>query len=379
MRRKRYQRGSLKPRKRNGKRYWYAQWRENHRPRSKELGLCSEVTRSEAEAKLAEILRPINAGIERRVVRDQSFASFVENVFLPAGRRKWKRSTDMTNEQQIACHLMPVLGQFSMRQITRQDLQELLDSKAATLSRSVLSHLRFHLRAIFEMAISEGVVDRNPATVLYTPRVAKPGRERPLLTGDMVRQLLSALELRERLLARLAVFEGMRPGEILGLQVADVQGNCLLLRRRVYKTDVDTPKNGRPRKIALSLGTRRLLGEWISTLPDRSPTAWVFPSETLETPLSLDNVWRRNMLPKLEAIGLGWATFQVMRRTNASLAHKAGIDPKVAADQRGHGLGVSMEVYTQSDLDQKLAAVRRLEQTLSPETEPRRGAKPLLQ
>ena len=53
-------------------------------------------------------------------------------------------------------------------------------------------------------------------------------------------------------------------------------------------------------------------------------------------------------------IGLGWVTFQVMRRTNASLGHKRGVDPKVAADQRGHGLGVSMDVYTQTDLDQKL-------------------------
>ena len=48
-------------------------------------------------------------------------------------------------------------------------------------------------------------------------------------------------------------------------------------------------------------------------------------------------------------------------RTNASLGHKRRIDPKVAADQRGHGLGVSIDVYTQSDLEQKLAAVRALE------------------
>ena len=52
------------------------------------------------------------------------------------------------------------------------------------------------------------------------------------------------------------------------------------------------------------------------------------------------------MLPKLEKVGLGWATFQVLRKTNASLSKKAGVDPKVASDQRGHGLGVSMEHYT---------------------------------
>jgi len=67
------------------------------------------------------------------------------------------------------------------------------------------------------------------------------------------------------------------------------------------------------------------------------------------------------MKPALDAVGLGWATFQVLRRTNASLARKANVDDKGAADQRGHGLGVSLEVYAVSDLQQKLAAVAKLE------------------
>jgi hypothetical protein len=50
-----------------------------------------------------------------------------------------------------------------------------------------------------------------------------------------------------------------------------------------------------------------------------------------------------------------------LRKTNASLSKKEGIDPKVAADQRGHGIGVSMEVYTRSDMEQKKEAVNKLE------------------
>ena len=53
--------------------------------------------------------------------------------------------------------------------------------------------------------------------------------------------------------------------------------------------------------------------------------------------------------------------FQVLRRRNASLSLIAKIDDKVAVDQRGHGLGVSLEVYSISDLQQKIDAVKRLE------------------
>jgi len=61
-----------------------------------------------------------------------------------------------------------------------------------------------------------------------------------------------------------------------------------------------------------------------------------------------DNVWYRHMKPLLDPIGLSWATFQVLRQTHASLGHDAGIDPKVSADQRGHGIGVAIDVYTKA-------------------------------
>jgi hypothetical protein len=46
---------------------------------------------------------------------------------------------------------------------------------------------------------------------------------------------------------------------------------------------------------------------------DPSPEGFVFPSEALTTPLAADTLWRRTMQPKLEKIGLGWATFQDLR------------------------------------------------------------------
>jgi hypothetical protein len=36
------------------------------------------------------------------------------------------------------------------------------------------------------------------------------------------------------------------------------------------------------------------------------------------------------MAPKLEKVGLEWARFEVLRRTNAQLARKASIDVKLA-------------------------------------------------
>src|SRR5271167_3425057 len=63
MRRRRFQRGGLSQRKRNGRLYWYLQWREGRQPRSKELGLVSEMTRAQAEVVRTAVMDPINQGL----------------------------------------------------------------------------------------------------------------------------------------------------------------------------------------------------------------------------------------------------------------------------------------------------------------------------
>jgi hypothetical protein len=45
---------------------------------------------------------------------------------------------------------------------------------------------------------------------------------------------------------------------------------------------------------------------------------------------------------RLKTVHLEWATFQVMRRMHATRSRQVGIDPKLVADQLGHGVGVHL-------------------------------------
>jgi integrase len=361
MRRKRFQKGSLQSRKHGRHRVWVAFWYQSDGKHSKVLGRASQMTKSDAEAVLSAILRPINCGAAQGAKPVYTFEQFIKDVYLPFCRRNWKESTAGTSEQIVQTHLVPELGGCLLHGIRREELQDLLDRKALELSSSVVSHLRWFLSGIFKLALSDGVVLNNPAAELRIPRKCQPGRTVRPLTEEEVMKYLEALSLREKLFTRLAIFEGLRPGEILALRWRSFDGEKIRVEERVYKRVFDTPKNGKVREGAISDGTLSLIAEWAELAEDPSPGGFVFPSEKLTTPLSLDNVWRRHIFPKLEKIELEWATFQVLRKTNASLSKKAGVDPKVASDQRGHGLGVSMEVYTNSDLEQKRAALKKLE------------------
>jgi hypothetical protein len=72
------------------------------------------------------------------------------------------------------------------------------------------------------------------------------------------------------------------------------------------------------------------------------------------TPMSKDNCWNRNLKPKLENISTGWANYLVMRRAHATLMNELGVNGKLVADQFGHSLDVSQNVYTQSPVESRL-------------------------
>jgi len=63
------------------------------------------------------------------------------------------------------------------------------------------------------MAVEEGYLQRNPAKVLYIPRECRRAVAR-VMGMEQVRLLFSTLDVREQLVAKLAVLSMMRPGEI---------------------------------------------------------------------------------------------------------------------------------------------------------------------
>ena len=274
-------------------------------------------------------------------------------------------STRSTNEQRIRQHILSGFSGRPLSNISRTELQIFLNGKAATgLSFSTVDHLRWDLKQIFGMAYSDGLIRTNPATELYTSRQAQK-RGKPILSFEEVQRCLEQFDLRERLILKLAVLVGMRPGEIFALRVRRIGEFWITIEERVYRGKLDSPKTHHSvRTIALSDGVVEDLRDWLDEMPASGPEAWVFPSETLTTPAAKDNVWRRHILPKLKLIGLGCVNFQVLRRTHASLMKQLKVDSKVVADQLGHTLDVNLNTYTQTSLARRKEAVDTLEASL---------------
>lgn len=358
--RRRHQKGSVFKR---GKAWVIQWWQDGHRLK-RTLGLISKMTKSEAQAALAEILAPLNS---RDVPPSKSWlvADFTKQVYLPFYGRKWKHSTAMSNLDRLKNHVISEFGHLTLGQLNREMLQDYLDRKAeAGLSFSVVDHLRWDLKQILDMAVNEGFLLRNPAQLLFTPREC-PRPQIRIMTIEEVRKLFGVLDTRERLIARLAILAGMRPGEIFALTWKRLEAEYADIRQRVYRGEIDSPKTSHSvRWAALSDGLIASVQEWRNLAIDSSPDAWVFPSEKLTTPIRKDNCWRRGFAPKLKAVGLGWVNFIVMRRTHSCLLKELDVDPKVRAEQMGHTVDVNENVYTRTSLERRREAVNRLETAL---------------
>lgn len=367
MRRRRFQKGSLQLRKHAERRVWVVLYYDELGDRRYHtLGFASEMNKSTADEKREEFMRTINGGVRTiSAVRPPTVVEFIEEVYLPFYLGKWKESTAGTSENRIRKHIVTDLGPERLNKLTMAKLQKFLEEKAtAGLSFSVVDHLRWDLSSMFDMAVAEKVVAANPTASLYTPKTAKRNKQ-VAMSAEQVELAINTVEEREKVILCLAVFAGMRPGELLAIRREHVKqaGRVIEVQQRVYRGKLDSPKNGLERTVAVPPETATLLWDWITNAVDPDPTAYVFAGETGQP------LWRSSLLEdyiksKLKPAGLGWVNFQVLRRAHASLGHEAKIDPKVSADQRGHGIGVAIDVYTKSSMKDRASAAKRLENSV---------------
>lgn len=230
---------------------WVLLYRDGNTRKYATLGVHAKMSKTQAEAKRDELVAEANARNAKAPDPSITFGEFLDGVALPFLRSKWKKSTKSTTENRIQHHLGLEFGERRLSDLGLKELQLFLNAKAASLSRSVVAHLRWDLRSVFKLALAEGYIGRDPTAALFTPKEAVPSPS-PSMSKEEVETYINCFELRERVIALLAIFAGMRPGEILALKRRHVSGDCTKARieQRLYRGDIDTPKTHKSTRLA---------------------------------------------------------------------------------------------------------------------------------
>jgi integrase len=362
---RRYQRGSL-CKSENGE-IWYGKYYPAPGAPQKrvQLGRSSEINEKQARTALDDIISILNRN-PAHALGTEPVRRFVEQVYIPQKYENgdWRKATGQEAEYLFRRSILPEIGELRCRDLKAEHLRAALRKLAGTgLSYESVSKVRFAMGDMVKRMVAEEYLTSNIATGLKTPKSARPS-DRSRLRRVTLAEYLRAwtvLDERERLAFDLVTFCGLRESEAYGLRNGDLfQQGAIRVERSWYKGDINPTKTDEIREVGVGLEIFERLMAWTATLPDGNGEGWVFPSERMVTPLLPDNVLRRCIYPRLEPLGLDWINFAVLRRSHSTLHQEKGTDPKIIADQQGHGLGVHLATYVDSSIIRKRDAVSAL-------------------
>jgi integrase len=362
---RRYQRGSI-CKSENGE-IWYGKYYPAPGAPQKriQLGRTSEMDEKQARIALDDIVAALNRN-PMHALGAEPVRRFVEQVYIPQKYENgdWRKATGQEAEYLFKRSILPQIGELRCRDLKAEHLRGVLRSLAATgLSYESVSKVRFAMRDMVKRMVAEGYLTSNIAEGLKTPKTARRS-DRSRLRRVTLAEYLRAwtiLDERERLALDLVTFCGLRESEVYGLKIRDLfQQGALRVERSWFKGEINPTKTDQIRDVGIGEEIFGRLKAWIATLPDGSPEGWIFASERIVTPLRPDNVLRRCIHPRLAPLGLGWINFAVLRRSHSTLHQEKGTDPKIIADQQGHGLGVHLSAYVESSVTRKREAVSAL-------------------
>ena len=316
------------------------------------LGPKSELTKFQARERLEqEVTKQTGMDSGSRVMNDGSvtFGWFVRNRFFPLKEANWKPETAKVKRLIIQKDLVETFDGIPLENFDRFALQLHLNQLAKTRSKDRVLQIKSYVRDIFAEAVEQDFLTKDPARKVTVPSQLRE-TDRTTLTWEQLRDALLQLALRDRVLLELDMTNALRPSELFALRWKCF--NYAESKMQVF----ETAYNGAIRpwgKTRKSLGRVHLPKElaedlwlWKQECPDSSPDAFIFPDAKggfMDT-----GNYRKRVLHKLARdLGLPKLTFQVIRRTIATLAQKKGTVKDVQGLLRHSRAATTTDVYMQ--------------------------------
>lgn len=265
----------------------------------------------------------------------------------------------LTYENTILRHLNPYFGKAQLTDVKSVDVQAFFATKNA-MSGSMLGKMRNCLYGIFETAIDNDLCYKNPSKKITLTSTAAKHEKRVYSTAEIA-------YVKEAMLARMPevvilLETGLRRGELLGLQWADIDFSAGVLsvkhsiadsKTQLTRVSLNSPKHGSCRDISLQkmslevLNSITRLGDYIFPKPNGSPQS--------------PNTWGQKLGRFMETLddSLPRLTAHELRHTFGTDLHRQGIDIYTIQKLMGHkDLKMTTELYVHNEIDELKKAMK---------------------
>ena len=359
----------------------------------------------DSRQKLTELIGRADRGVPVASV-NWTIAEYLQYWLRQVVREDRRPKTYQGYESVVRLHLIPGLGRKRLGKLTAQDVRTFIthtrqecqcckhgwdaqreDPRCCALPVSACCQSRLSARMVqsihavlrnaVESAVREEIISRNVAKLVQVP-APRYQINRGLSAQQTRATLIVAAGHRLYALYVLALFLGLRRGELLGLRWQDVDLDKAKLEvvqtlQRVGgslrlvppKTDDSARTVPLPPVCvdALREHRKRQFAERSEAWPDWEDHGLVFPSRR-GTPMEPDNL-RRSWSEIRDGAGLGATRFHDLRHTCVTLLLDLGTPPHVVREIVGHSaIEITMTIYAHVSLEEKRKALGKLGEVL---------------
>lgn len=232
-------------------------------------------------------------------------------------------------------HIFPEFGAFPLAAITAPAIESWTHRMLESLSPASVRKNAHVLRRVLDLAVNHGLLRANVAASVRLP--AEPRQEQRYLTHDQAWKLAETIEPRFRAMVLVAVFGGLRFGEITGLQRKHIltDSNQIAVRQTMVEIDGAVTFGPPKTKSSIRLVTipRSIMAELVSHMEVYTTygiDSLVFTGQR-GTELRRSWFYRYYWQPVAEGL-----RFHDLRHTFVALWVSLGRNPKEVSKAAGH-------------------------------------------
>ena len=242
---------------RNGKDYtfWEARYTEGFDP-----GTGKQIQRSitgKTQKEVAQKLKAATAAIDAGTYKAPCKMTVGEwlDIWVAEYLKNVKPLTQHNYAKQVRKHLKPALGAVKLEALDPHRIQKFYNSLSESgLAPKTVKNIHGIFHSALQHAIANDYIRHNPTDACKLPKVIKT-EIKPLEPEEIARMLQEAEKDDYRNLFIVAMFTGMRQGELLGLpwECVDFDTGIITVKQQLQCKDgnyfLETPKSGKNRTI----------------------------------------------------------------------------------------------------------------------------------
>ncbi|MEU2735266.1 tyrosine-type recombinase/integrase [Streptomyces sp. NPDC007095] len=269
---------------------------------------------------------------------------------------KWVEERELAvRTEDLYKHLLPTFGALDLDEITAPRVREWRSERLRTTgAKTTVAKAYRLLKGIFETAVDDDLVSRNPCRIKGAGK--ESAAERLVATVAQVDALADAIGIRWRLMVYLGAYGPMRPEELAGLRRRDVDPGNLVIRVRVAEPERtngkrapgETKSDAGVRAVLLPAFLHKEVRQHLAWFAEKGPDGLLFVGEK-GAPFrrtSFGRKWRRARA----AVGLpDGFRFYDLRHTGHTLSTRSGATLKDTMVRAGQSSEKAALIYQHSD------------------------------